>query len=55
MIHVGSRAYAKGEGWGYPPLEIHIFQKLYYLRKGNYLFVHTFCLLICRLNANTME
>jgi len=38
-----------------PPLEIHIFQKLYYLRKGDYLFVHTFCFLICRLNANTTE
>jgi len=46
----------QGGGLGLnPTLEIHIFQKLYYLRKGDYLFVHTFCLLMCRLNANTTE
>jgi len=30
-------------------------QKLYYMRKEDYLFSHTFCLLIYRLNANTTE
>ena len=37
------------------PLELDILQKLYYLRKGDYLFSHTFCLLVCRLYANTTE
>jgi len=37
------------------PLEFDILRKLYYLRKGNQLFSHTFCLLICRLNANNTE
>ena len=46
----------KGEGLGLkPPLELDILQKLYYLRKGHLLFSHTFCLLICRLIANTIE
>jgi len=41
-------------GWGSKPaLELDMLQKLYYLRKGNEIFLHTFCLLICRLNANT--
>jgi len=46
------------KGWGLgltPPLEVGILQKRYYLRKGDELFSHTFCLLICRLNANTTE
>jgi len=49
------RAYAN---WGVginPPIEFDILQKLYYMRKGDYLFSHTFCLLICRLNANATE
>jgi len=37
------------------PLELDILQKLYHLCKGNYMFSHTFCLLICRLHANTTE
>jgi len=42
--------------WGLkPPLQLDILRKVHYLRKGDYLFSHTFCLLICRLNANTME
>jgi len=36
-------------------LELDILRKLYYLRKGDQLFSHTFCSLICRLNANTTE
>jgi len=48
---------AQGVGFGVkpPPLEVGILQKRYYLRKGDELFSHTFCLLICRLNANTTE
>jgi len=38
-----------------PPFDLDIFQKLYYLRKGDYLFSLTFCLLICRPNATTKE
>ena len=38
-----------------PPLELDILQKLYYLRKGDRLFLHSFCLLICRLNENNTE
>jgi len=37
------------------PLELDILQKLCYLRKRDSLFSHTFCLLICRLNANNTE
>jgi len=44
-----------GFGVNPPPLELDILRKLYYLRKGDQLFSHTFCLLICRLNANIME
>ena len=42
-------------GWGEKPPELDILQKLHYLRKGDKLFSHTFCLLIRRLNANTTE
>jgi len=46
----------KGEGLGLnTPFDLGILQKLYYLRKGDQLFSHTFCLLIFRLNANTTE
>jgi len=38
-----------------PPLELDFLQKLYYLRKGDSLFSHNFCLLICRLSGNTTE
>jgi len=38
-----------------PPLELDILQKLYYLRKEIKCFRIPFCLLICRLNANTTE
>jgi len=42
----------KGGGLGLtPPLELDILQKLYCMHKGDWLFLHTFCLLICRLNA----
>jgi len=58
MVFVGlvaTKGVRKG-GFGVnPPLEFDILRNLYYLRKGNYMFSHTFCLLICRLNANTME
>jgi len=54
-MEVSSKGVRKGGVGVKTPLEIHIFQKLYYLRKGDYLFVHTFFLLICRLNANTTE
>jgi len=37
------------------PLKLDILQKLDYLRKRHELFLHTFCMLICRLNANNME
>ena len=37
------------------PLELDILCKLYNLRKWDSLFLHTFLLLICRLNANTTE
>jgi len=37
------------------PLGIGIFGKLYYLRKGQYLVSHTFCLFIFLLKANTTE
>ena len=47
---VKTKAYASG--LGLTPPELDILQKLYYLRKGDYLFSHIFCLLICRLNAN---
>jgi len=42
-------------GLGLAPLEFDILQKLYYMRKGDYLFSHKLCLLICRLNANATE
>ena len=38
--------------WGVgfePPLEFDILQMLYYLRKGEYLFLYTFCLFIVDL------
>jgi len=38
-----------------PLLELDILHKRYYLRKRDYLFSHTFCLLICQLNANTTK
>jgi len=38
-----------------PPFEFDMLQKLYYLCKGDQLFSHTFCLLICRLDANTTQ
>ena len=50
------RAYAGGRVSGLKPLlELNILHKLYYLRKGDYLFSHTFCLLVCQLNANSTE
>ena len=45
----------KGWFWVKTPLELDILRKLYYLHKGDWLFLHTFCLLICRLNAYTTE
>jgi len=51
-----ARAYARGGEVGVKkPLQLDILQKVHYLRKGDSLVSHTFCLLICRLNANTME
>jgi len=44
-----------GGVWSLTPSELDILQKLYYLRKGDYLFSYTFYLLICRLNANITE
>jgi len=45
--HLFARAYGKGGlGWK-SPLELDILQKLCYLRKGDELVSHTFCLLIC--------
>jgi len=46
------------KGWGLglnPPPWIWYVTKFYYLRKGDWLFSHTFCLLIYRLNANNTE
>jgi len=48
------RAYA-WSGFGVNPLELDNLQKLYYLRRGDWLFLHSFCLLICWLNANTTK
>ena len=44
-----------GWGWGWTPLELDILNKLYYLRTADQFHSHTFCLLICRLIANTTE
>ena len=41
--------------WIKKNLELDFLQKLYCLHKGDYLFSHIFCLLICRLNANATE
>ena len=49
------RAYARGVLGLTPPLELDILQNIYHLRKGNKMISHTFCLLICRQNANTTE
>jgi len=38
-----------------PPFELDVLQKFYYPRKGDKLFSHTFCMLICDFNANNME
>jgi len=38
-----------------PLLELDILRKLYYLRKGNELFSHTFDLLICRRKYHRMN
>jgi len=46
---------AQGGFWVKTSLEFDMLQKLYYLHKGDELFSHIFWLLICRLNANTME
>jgi len=48
------RAYARGLGWVQSPHGFDMLQKPY-LHKGDYLFSHSFCLLICHLNANTTE
>ena len=50
----GSKGVRKGR-LGLTPLEFDILRKLYCLRKGDWLFSYTFCLLICRLDANTTE
>ena len=55
MLHPQGRTQKGGVGVKPPALELDILRNLYYLRKGDQLFSHTFCLLICRLNANTME
>jgi len=54
--HVNSdKGRTQGGLMGLTPLEFDMLQKVYNLHKGNSLFSHTFCLLICRLNANTTE
>jgi len=50
-----TKSVRKGGGGKTSPLELDILPILYYLRKGDELFSHTFCLLICPLNASTTE
>jgi len=42
-------------GWGLTPLELDILKKFSICAKGISYFSHTFCLLNCRLHANTTE